>query len=119
MPNTQSHWDPKTLNHRFWILAVSLSIATGKGIAPALPALQKAFSDYPATMINLLATIPQIPALIVLLFSGQLANRFGIKKGHQHRDSINGCDGCFAKCLNQLLANFYHSIAFRNWYRLG
>lgn len=80
MPNTQSHWDPKTLNHRFWILAVSLSIATGKGIAPALPALQKAFSDYPATMINLLATIPQIPALIVLLFSGQLANRFGIKK---------------------------------------
>ncbi|USS92243.1 hypothetical protein [Fructobacillus americanaquae] len=80
MTNTQSRWDPNTRSHRFWILAVSLSITTGSAIMPALPALQKAFPAYPATLINFLATIPQVPVLLMFVFSGQLANRFGIKK---------------------------------------
>ncbi|MCK8627942.1 MFS transporter [Fructobacillus cardui] len=115
MPNTQSRWDPKTLNHRFWILAVSLSIATGKGIAPALPALQKAFSDYPTTMVNLLATIPQIPALIVLLFSGQLANRFGIKQVISTGILLMAVTGV----LPSVLTNFWLIFATRLLFGVG
>ncbi|CAK1235118.1 MFS family (AraJ) [Fructobacillus tropaeoli] len=115
MPNTQSRWNPKTLNHRFWILAVSLSIATGKGIAPALPALQKAFSDYLATMINLLTTIPQIPALIVLLFSGQLANRFGIKKVISTGILLMAVTGV----LPSVLTNFWLIFATRLLFGVG
>ncbi|MBS9338091.1 MFS transporter [Fructobacillus sp. M2-14] len=80
MSKSRQKWDPKTATHRFWILAVSLIITSGTAISPALPAMQKAFAGYPSTLVNMVATIQQVPAFIVLIFSSQLANRFGIKK---------------------------------------
>lgn len=80
MSKDRQQWDPKTSSHRFWILAVSLIITSGTAISPALPAMQRAFSNYPSTLVNMVATIQQIPAFIILLFSSQLAAKFGIKK---------------------------------------
>ncbi|MDD9138858.1 MFS transporter [Fructobacillus sp. CRL 2054] len=80
MSNKNKTWDPKKVSHRFWILAVSLVITSGTAISPALPAMHEAFMDYPTTLIDMVATVQQIPAFIVLLFSSRLANRFGIKR---------------------------------------
>ncbi|MCK8617105.1 MFS transporter [Fructobacillus sp. M158] len=80
MSKDRQQWDPKTSLHRFWILAVSLIITSGTAISPALPAMQRAFSNYPSTLVNMVATIQQIPAFIILLFSSQIAAKFGIKK---------------------------------------
>ncbi|UQS86139.1 MFS transporter (plasmid) [Nicoliella spurrieriana] len=80
MPADQNNWNEKTWLHRFAILAVSLVITTGTAISPALPAMQKAFSNYPATLVNMVATIQQIPAFIVLLMSAPLARKFGLKQ---------------------------------------
>ncbi|MFC4760450.1 MFS transporter [Fructobacillus durionis] len=80
MSKKNKTWDPKKVSHRFWILAVSLVITSGTAISPALPAMHDEFLNYPTTLIDMVATIQQIPAFIVLLFSSRLANRFGIKK---------------------------------------
>ncbi|CAK1228174.1 MFS family (AraJ) [Fructobacillus fructosus] len=80
MSDNQSNWDPKTGLHRFWILAVSLVITSGTAISPALPTMQLTFSSYPTTLVNMVATIQQVPAFIVLLFSSQLASKYGIKR---------------------------------------
>ncbi|MBW1606136.1 MFS transporter [Lactobacillus sp. Sy-1] len=80
MATNNNDWNAKTWFHRFSILAVSLVITTGTAISPALPAMQKTFSDYSPTLVNMVATIQQIPAFIVLLMSAPLAKRFGIKQ---------------------------------------
>ncbi|MCO0832302.1 MFS transporter [Fructobacillus sp. W13] len=80
MSQSGQKWDPKAASHRFWILAVSLVITSGMAISPALPAMQKAFAGYPSTLVNMVATIQQVPAFIVLIFSSKLAARYGIKK---------------------------------------
>lgn len=73
-------WNPDTPSHRFWVLSVSLIITSGTAISPALPTMQKAFSNYPSTLVDMVATIQQVPAFIVLLFSSTLAAKYGIKK---------------------------------------
>ncbi|GAP02596.1 hypothetical protein FPFC_020430 [Fructobacillus pseudoficulneus] len=105
-------WDSKTTWHRFWILAVSLSIATGKGIAPILPSLQKTFGHYPVTLINMVATVQQIPALIVLLFSSRLANRFGIKKVIGTGLAIMGVAGILPAVINDFWLIFASRLLF-------
>lgn len=80
MSDNQSNWGPETGLHRFWILAVSLVITSGTAISPALPTMQLTFSSYPTTLVNMVATIQQVPAFIVLLFSSQLASKYGIKR---------------------------------------
>ena len=80
MSDNQSNWDPETGLHRFRILAVSLVITAGTAISPALPTMQLTFSSYPTTLVNMVATIQQVPAFIVLLFSSQLASKYGIKR---------------------------------------
>ncbi|MDF7637657.1 MFS transporter [Leuconostocaceae bacterium ESL0958] len=80
MAQKESPFNPKTGLHRFWILAVSLIITSGTAISPALPMMQADFANEPNTLVNMVATIQQVPAFIVLLFSSQIASRFGIKK---------------------------------------
>ncbi|MBW1604850.1 MFS transporter [Lactobacillus sp. Sy-1] len=79
MSKDASNWNAKTLIHRFAILSISLIITTGTAISPALPAMEKTFSNYPSSLVDMVATIQQIPAFIVLLFSSSIAKKFGMK----------------------------------------
>ncbi|MHA8263565.1 MFS transporter [Lactobacillaceae bacterium Melli_B3] len=80
MNQQATNWDAKTWFHRFSILSVSLVITTGTAISPALPAMEKTFANYPAWLVDMVATIQQVPAFIVLMISAQLAAKYGIKK---------------------------------------
>ncbi|MBW1605200.1 MFS transporter [Lactobacillus sp. Sy-1] len=79
MSSNSNSWDSKTLFHRFSILAVSLVITIGTAISPALPAMAKTFSNYPVSLVNTVATIQQVPAFIVLLFSASISRKLGMK----------------------------------------
>ncbi|UQS87113.1 MFS transporter [Nicoliella spurrieriana] len=41
--------------------------------------MEKTFSNYPASLVDMIATIQQIPAFIVLLFSSSISKKIGMK----------------------------------------
>ncbi|MEJ6400905.1 MFS transporter [Nicoliella lavandulae] len=114
--NSQAdNWNPKTWLHRFTILAVSLVITTGTAISPALPAMQKTFANYPSTTVDLIATIQQIPAFIVLLMSAPLAKRFGIKRMISLGILLMGISGV----LPAFIPNLWFILATRIVFGIG
>ena len=62
------------------ILSVSLIICSGNAITPDLPAMIKAFSNIPASIVNLSATVQQFAVIITLFISTIMAKKIGMKK---------------------------------------
>ncbi|XIF19933.1 MAG: MFS transporter [Acetilactobacillus jinshanensis] len=63
----------------FSILSVSLLIAMGSAISPALPSIAKAFPQIPISIVDMIGTVQQFAVLLALFVSVAVAHKIGIK----------------------------------------
>jgi MFS family permease len=73
----QGPFRPTRLTLIALLLSSMLILMGGAAVAPALPAIGEAFSDYDSVMINLIITLPSLAVALTGIGIGMLADRFG------------------------------------------
>lgn len=99
----------------FSILSVSLIIASGNAISPALPSMAKTFSNYPLSLVDMIGTVQQFAVMLALFVSVAVARKIGMKYTIMIGIFLVGISGI----LPMIMTNFWITMASRIILGLG